>query len=301
MRAPLSLVAAMMALAFGSIAQADTSRTITSYDELRVMTPTPAPQSPNFLRLRTMVRPADHLWMGPTIPSFVAPAHAPLDLELLDPRPNGGWVATYRETYTSCGFSRKNCASLVKLYDASGKETWAVRLDALLSRRDQLEVQDVRYVEDTGTLYFNEACQTYSADAGGRCSSLVAYDPIAKKVLWRTPSLVSNNEFMVLGNYIITGYGFTAEKCFVSVVRRSDGRVMDKQRLSGSNFEMYKTGDRLKILQAGDYGDANFVITGIDGASPKLVPLPNTKSTYLPKPYDPPLIPRPDPFPHPGF
>ena len=295
MRFAAGLVAAAL-LSLSSFA--DAAPTIKRYDQLVVMTPTPTQPTSIDLRLRTMVRPADHLWVGPTIPANIAPAIGHLDLQLLDARPGGGWVATYAQTFEDCGVStHKNCSTLVKLFDASGSETWSVTLDSFLSRRDQLEVQDVRYAEDTRTLYFNEACQTYAAEAGSRCSALVAFDPVAKKVLWRTPSLVSNNQFMLVGNYIITGYGFTAERCFVRVVRRSDGAVMDRHPLAGANFEMTKTGDHLKIDLPTNYGDANFTLTGFDGPAPKLVVLPNTPSTYVPIPYDPPLVPAPSKIP----
>lgn len=293
MRVRLSLLATAALLSITALAHADPTRTIARYDQLVVMTPTPTQAAPINLRLRTMVRPADHLWIGPTIPAFVTPALGHLDLDLLDARPGGGgWVATYRQTFDDCGYGKgKNCSTLVKLFDGSGKETWSVALDGLLSRRDQLEVQDVRYAEDTGTLYYNEACQTYSAEAGGRCSALVALDPLTKRVLWRSASLTSNNEFFVTGNYLVTAYGFTNERCSVRVIRRRDGAVMDEHRLAGANFEMIRTGNHLQILLPTNHGDANFTMSGFDGAAPKLVVLPNTPSTYVPKAYDPPLLP----------
>lgn len=291
MRVRLSLLAAAALLSTTEVASADPTPTIARYDQLVVMTPTPTQRAPINLRLRTMVRPADHLWIGPTIPSFVAPALGHLDLDLLDPRPSGGWVATYRQTFDDCGYgAAKNCGTLVKLFDRSGKETWSLSLDDLLSRRDQLEVHDVRYAEDSGTLYFNEACQTYSAEARGRCSSLVALDPVTRRVLWRTRALTSNNEFFVTDRYIVTAYGFTGERCFVRVLRRRDGAVMDEHRLSGPNFEMIRNGDHLQILQPTNFGDANFTMSGFDGDAPKLAVLPNTPSSFVPKAYDPPLL-----------
>jgi hypothetical protein len=294
MRATSAVIAGLLSLS--SVAAADPASQTVRYDKLVVMTPTPTQSAGPSLRLRTMVRPADHLWVGPAIPSFVTPAIGHQDLDLLDQRSTGGWVATYRQTFDDCGWTpdnAKNCTTLVKLFDATGKELWSVQLDSLLSRKTQLEVQDVRYAEDTGTLYFNEACQSYSKEAGGRCSSLVAYDPLQKKVLWRTPSLTSNNEFVLVGKYIITGYGFTAEKSSVRIVRRSDGAILDTKPLAGPNFEMTRAGIHLKVDLPTDFGDANFDLTDLDGAAPKLVARPNTRSTYVPKPYDPPLVPDP--------
>ena len=77
-----------------------------------------------------------------------------------------------------------------------------------------------------GRRYFNEACQSYSLEAQGRCSSLVALDPFADAVRWRTPPLISRDVFLVVGEYIVAGYGFTAEADALHLIRRSDGAVV---------------------------------------------------------------------------
>jgi hypothetical protein len=225
-----------------------------------------------------MARPADHLWIGPDVPSYVP----------LENGTGGGWVATYRERFDTCGW-RKNCAAFVKLFDAQGKETDSVALEPLFSRPDQLEVQDVRV--SGGVLYFNEACQTYSREAGGKCSSLVAYDLASKKVLWRTRPLVSNNEFRVTGPYVVAAYGFTGERASITVLRRTDGAVMDRHALPGTNYEMSTKGDVLSVEIYHAIGTANFRLSGFDGPAPKLVVLPTTPPdpASTPKPYDPPL------------
>lgn len=252
------------------------------------MTPSPTQAAAPGLRLRTMVRPADHLWIGPDVPSFVPLEVGTSELDLLDARPGGGWVATYRERFDLCSGS-KNCATVVKLFDAYGKETDSVSLKPLLSRPDQLEVQDVRVADDV--LYFNEACQTYSREAGGKCSALVAYDLATKKVLWRTRSLVSNNELRVVGAYVVAAYGFTGEPASITVLRRKDGAVMDRQTLPGTNYEMTPKGDVLSVEIYHSIGTANFRLAGFDGPAPKLVRLPTTPPdpNKKPKPYDPPL------------
>ena len=252
---------------------------------------TPSPTQPNApgLRLRTMARPADHLWIGPDVPSYVPLELGTSELDLLDPRPGGGWVATYRERLEVCGWPKGNCAATVKLFDANGTETDSVALKPLFSRPDQLEVQDIRVADNV--LYFNEACQTFSRDAGGKCSSLVAYDLVSKKVLWRTRSLLSNNELRVVGPYVVAAYGFAGEPASVSVVRRKDGALMDRRALPGTNFEMTTKGDVLSIEIYHSIGTANYRLKDFDGPSPKLVPLATTPPdpNHKPRPYDPPL------------
>ncbi len=241
-----------------------------------------------------MVRPADRLWIGPDIPAHIPLEVSELKIDLLDPTPDGGWVATYRERYSVCQARGQdsNCKAIVKIFDKA-KLTASVSLDTYLSRPDHLEVQDVRYAG--GTIYFNEACQSYSSEAGGKCSALVALDPSAKKVLWRTGPLISNNEFRVFDKYIVAAYGFMKEPAAIRIVRRSDGKIMEKQALANTNFEMSSKGDTLSVELYYKFGRANFRMAGFEGDAPQLVPLATTPPdpNDKPKPYSPPLLTSP--------
>jgi hypothetical protein len=283
MRPSLSILLAIVLT--GGVATAQP--TVKKLPNLIVMTPSPTQKAPPGLRMRTMVRPADKLWIGVDIPAHVPLQVDKLTIDLLDSAPGGGWVATYRQPISTC-LTKTNCEVVVKVFDKKA-ETASVPLNTFMSRPEHLEVQDVRYAD--GTVYFNEACQSYSKEAGGKCSSLVAVDPIARKVLWRTANLVSNNYFLVLDKYIVAAYSFTGEKGNVRVIRRSDGKVMDAHPIA-HNFEMQTSGDRLSIEMYYTDGTANFTMTGFEGASPKLTPLPNTPvdPNDKPKPYNPPLF-----------
>src|SRR5262249_14090676 len=148
-------------------------------------------------------------WGGPEVPVFVPLASGSLELFVLDRGTED--VALYRDPYDagSCSLSGDaNCDYEVKVFRC-GELAASVALGPLLSRKDELEVQDIRYAD--GVLYFNEACQSYSRLAGGRCSSMVAVDVQSGQVLWRSEPLRSNNVFLVVGDYLVTGYGFTGE------------------------------------------------------------------------------------------
>lgn len=177
-------------------------------------------------------------WEGEPPPDYVPAALGTLELWVLD-RADGGHLALYREPYDlhSCTLGgAENCAYLVRWWDGSGKLRWSIDLRAMLSRSDHLEVQDLRLVD--GVLYFNEACQSYAAEAQGQCSSLVAIDPKKSRVLWRTPPLVSNGRFRVRGCYLIAGYGFTAERDHVFLVDRATGALVQKVPVSSSPEQM---------------------------------------------------------------
>jgi hypothetical protein len=290
MRRIASLLAVVSAFSWSQVAEAQPERRGT---KLVVLTPSPTQPAQPGLRLRTMVRPADHLWIGPDVPAYVPLEVGTAELDLLDPAAGGGLVAIYRERFDSCNDANRNCEVIVKRFDAAGREVDSIALAPFLSRRDLLEVQDVRV--EGSVLYFNEACLTYSVTTGGRCSSLVAFDLTAKRVLWRTRPLLSNNEFKVIGPYLVAAYGFTGEPARISIIRRSDGAILNTQRLPGANFEMSISGDTLTVQIYQRVGAVNFRLTGFSGPTPTLVSLPTTppNPNETPQPYNPPL--RPDP------
>lgn len=179
-------------------------------------------------------------WSGDAVPKFVPERLGTLELFILD-EADGGHLAFYREPYGlgSCalGGTNTNCAYTARFYTKAGTLRWSLDLGDLMSRRDQLEVQDIRLAD--GVLYFNEACQSYAADAGGACSSLVAVDPQARRVMWRTDPLVSNGRFLIRGCYVVAGYGFTAEPDAVFLVDRGTGAIRQKIGVSSAP-ERYK-------------------------------------------------------------
>jgi hypothetical protein len=219
-------------------------------------------------------------WIGPPVPDFLPKKVGTLELMLLD-HAAGGYLALYRDPYNagSCQLGdQSNCDYQVRHY-RDGKLAWSLSLNKLLSRADHLEIQDVRL--SGGVLYFNEACQSYSNEAGGDCSSLVAVDPVAKRVLWRTGTLVSNNRFFVRGCYIVAGYGFTSEPDALHLVDRRNGRVVQKLPVSSAPNQ-YKSIDPIRLdveLYSGLV--RRFRFENVLAANGKLVPLdPDDPDAY---------------------
>jgi hypothetical protein len=208
-------------------------------------------------------------WVGPPVPSFVPLSQGTLELFLLDPM-EGGYFALYRDPYdaSSCKLSGStNCAFEVAAFDCSGATLFRVALNPFFSRKSHLEVQDVRL--DGRIVYFNEACQSYSREAQGKCSSLVALDPYSAAVLWRTPPLVSNNRFLIYPSYIVTGYGFTSEPDHLYVVRRTDGRVVSKESLPRAHEDVYDWQGAV-VVELDSSTAVAYRRVGFDGPSPQL-------------------------------
>lgn len=213
------------------------------------------------------------IWAGAPVPASIPTKIGTLELFILD-KADGGRLAFYRDPYnlSSCTLGgAANCAYVVRFYDKRGAMQWELGLNDLMSRADHLEVQDIRLAD--GVLYFNEACQSYSSGANGKCSSLVAVDPRAGKVLWRTAPLTSNGRFRLRGCYIVAGYGFTAEPDALYLVERSSGTVLQKLFVSSSPEQLDLVGpDRLDVqLYSGVR--RKFRLDGMDAGNGAIVAL----------------------------
>jgi outer membrane protein assembly factor BamB len=99
-------------------------------------------------------------------------------------------------------------------------------------------------VEEDGILYVSHGHSTYAKDSRGRNAYLTAIDPKKDEVLWRSRPLVANaHTFLVLGDRIVSGYGFTAEPDFLYLIDRKTGEVAERHPL--------KTGPEQILLKEG--------------------------------------------------
>jgi hypothetical protein len=177
-------------------------------------------------------------------PAYVAAELDGLRLFIADSTAEG-WTAFYRGPLGG-GPNGANVGYRAVLYRTDGSHAWDTNLNRFLSRPDQLEVQDVRYVN--GRLYFNEACQSYSREAGGACSSLLRVNPAQGTVDWRTAPLVSNNIILLRGEHVVAGYGFTAEPDTLFLIDRATGRILDRQPLDSAHSYLEFVGDELVVV-----------------------------------------------------
>ena len=81
-------------------------------------------------------------------------------------------------------------------------------------------------VEEGNTLYVSHAHPTYARSSRGMNAYITAIDTRTSRVLWRSQPLVSNsNNFEVIGDLIVTGYGFTAEPDYLYLLDKKTGDV----------------------------------------------------------------------------
>lgn len=98
-----------------------------------------------------------------------------------------------------------------------------------------------------GTLYVSVGHNGY-ASVESKSSYIVAIVPDTGYVLWRSEPLVSNaNNFQIVKDTIICGYGFTAEDDFIYLLDRFTGQRMDKIKVNSGPDQFEVLGDTLYV------------------------------------------------------
>lgn len=192
-------------------------------------------------RFRTHRQPGGH-WIGPEIPEGIAETTGEsMRLNILD-RTETGWLAYYRSGVGTGSRDRY----LARHYGERFRTQWEVHLDRFLPSDQDREIQDIRLASER--LIFNAACASYSEEVDDRCSALIAVDPVTSKELWRTPDLVSNDIFIVEGDWIVCGYGFTSEPDFLYIVDARTGQIAWTAKLDAAHDYLEFNGDRLTVV-----------------------------------------------------
>jgi outer membrane protein assembly factor BamB len=109
--------------------------------------------------------------------------------------------------------------------------------------------EDVTFAREAGgVVYVSNAHLTYATATNGRNAYITAIDPERKKTLWRSRALVANaRTFVVTGDLIVAGYGFTAEDDFLYLLDRRSGRVLDRLAVPSAPEVIKLRGNRLEV------------------------------------------------------
>ncbi len=114
----------------------------------------------------------------------------------------------------------------------------------------------------TGVLYVETAHSTYARSSYGLNGYLNAIDLKTKKLLWRSPALVANaDDFVLLDDTLVSGYGFTAEPDYLYAISRRTGRVVGRLLLPSAPERIARHGSTLTV----DTYDHRLVVRVIGG------------------------------------
>jgi hypothetical protein len=108
--------------------------------------------------------------------------------------------------------------------------------------------EDVTFAQvKDGVVYVCNGGGSYAKEVHGKKGFLTALDLASGETLWRSEPLVCNATFVLAGDYIVSGYGFTAEPDFVFLVRRADGKTVQRVPVDSGPDEITLTGDQLHV------------------------------------------------------
>lgn len=103
-------------------------------------------------------------------------------------------------------------------------------------------------VERDGVLYVANSHLTYARESRGMNAYITAIRAGTDLVLWRSQPLVSNAfTFEVAGDFVVSGYGFTAEPDFMYVLNRSTGDVVQRVSVRTAPEFIIRKGERLYV------------------------------------------------------
>lgn len=103
-------------------------------------------------------------------------------------------------------------------------------------------------VEEGDTLYVSHSHLTYARSSKGMDAYITAIDTRSGRVLWRSRPLVSNSwNFEVVGDLIVTGYGFTAQPDFLYLLDKRSGEVVRQLKLKSAAEYIIRKGDRVHV------------------------------------------------------
>jgi hypothetical protein len=68
------------------------------------------------------------------------------------------------------------------------------------------------------------------------------------KLLWRSPAQVANaNDFVLLNDTVVTGYGYTAEPDYLYAIDRATGKVKGRVLLPSQAIRIVRHGTTLTV------------------------------------------------------
>lgn len=101
---------------------------------------------------------------------------------------------------------------------------------------------------DNQMLYLSFGHPTYSSSSYGENAYLVAIDLETLSTRWTSKPLTCNStNFVIIGEYIVCGYGFTDEPDYLFTVAKATGHRLETIRLDTGPEWIFKKGDDLYV------------------------------------------------------
>ena len=144
----------------------------------------------------------------------------------------------------------------LKIYDKSTKENLYTLDFSSYRYSPENEKEYTDYVQQRITwativdnvLYISTSHNTYAEFSNGKTAYITAIDLSDLSILWRSDPLVCNSrDFLVLGDTIICGYGFTAEDDFLYELSKNTGKKVGTIPLASGPSYLIQSGESLFV------------------------------------------------------
>jgi hypothetical protein len=114
--------------------------------------------------------------------------------------------------------------------------------------REFVYEQTVFAKEAGGLLFVETAHSTYARSSYSLNAYVNAVDLKTQKLRWRSPALVANaDDFVLLNDTIVSGYGFTAEPDYLYAIDRATGKVKGRLLLPNAPQTIARHGRTLTV------------------------------------------------------
>lgn len=107
----------------------------------------------------------------------------------------------------------------------------------------------IRWAERQGDiLYVSYGHPTYAYSSMGNNAFIAAININTGNLIWHSDPLVSNaRNFVLIGDHIVSGYGFTDEDDYLYVISKTSGRTLSRQKLKTGPDWIIKKDNKLYV------------------------------------------------------
>lgn len=165
--------------------------------------------------------------------------------------------AFFNDNYVYCVYGSNYAEGyILTIYDMKSKEI-AYQFDFSNYRYSSKYVkEDYDFIQQTinwatiknNVLYVSNSHNTYAKSSCNQNAYITAIDLKTNKLIWRSQALVANSyNFEVIGDVIITGYGFTDEPDYLYQLNIYTGKVIGKSLVKTAPEHIVKKGNYLYV------------------------------------------------------
>lgn len=146
--------------------------------------------------------------------------------------------------------------NILNIYDARQEELLYAFDFSNYAYSPEYQEEDYEYIQQEikwatikdGILYVSHSHNTYAESSNNMNAYITAIDLSDMSILWRSDALVCNsNNFLIIDNVIISGYGFTYEPDYLYQIDCNTGKILEKTLLKSAPEHIIKKNTTLYV------------------------------------------------------